>query len=93
MSSLKKVLVAAMAASSLGVGGVAITAAPASAAIACNGAGECWHVDRRMHYDPALGIRFHDDGWRARQHWGAGLQWRENHAGRGYYRNGVWITF
>jgi hypothetical protein len=66
-------------------------AAPASAYVACNGRGDCWHVSERYNYHPGWGVRIHDDNWRwrARDHY----RWRE-HAGRGYWgRNGVWITF
>jgi len=64
------------------------TAAPASAYIACNRWGDCWHTSYRD-FRPHWGIRIHDDGWRWR---GAHYRWRE-HDGRGYWRNGVWITF
>lgn len=73
-------------------GGLALTASSASAYIACNGAGECWHVHHRAYYnyDPAWGVVVHPDNWR----WGPGdhYVWREHH-GRGYWRNGVWIRF
>ncbi len=71
------------------VGAMAALAAPASAYIACNRMGDCWHTADRYHYRPAFGIRVHDDGWRWHgRHW----RWRE-HDGRGYWRNGVWIRF
>jgi len=69
---------------------LAATAAPASAYVACNRHGDCWHVTDRYDYRPAWGIRIHDDNWR----WhGRHYRWRE-HEGRGYWgRNHVWITF
>lgn len=69
---------------------LALTAGTASAAVACNAAGECWHVRRAWAYPPEAGIVIHPDGW----HWGPGARfvWRE-HPGRGYWRNGVWISF
>jgi len=81
---LKSVGVAALLAA-----GVALSATSASAYIACNG-DTCWHVHRHYHYDPAWGITVHPDNWR----WGAAdhYVWHEHH-GRGYWRNGVWITF
>jgi len=73
-------------------GAAALTAmaAPASAYVACNRHGDCWHTSDRYDYRPAWGIRIHDDGWRWRGH---GYRWRE-HEGRGYWgRNHVWVTF
>lgn len=72
-------------------GAIATMAGPASARIACNRFGDCWHVTDRYEYRPAFGITVHDDNWRWRHH--DRYRWRE-HAGRGYWgRNGVWITF
>jgi hypothetical protein len=65
------------------------TAAPASAYVACNGRGDCWHTSYRD-FRPHWGVRIHDDNWRWRGH---GYRWRE-HEGRGYWgRNHVWVTF
>lgn len=82
-------------AASLAAGGLAISATTASADIVCNAANECWHV-RHHHYDyrPEWGLAVHPDNWRwerareREEHW----RWRE-HAGRGYWRDGVWIRF
>lgn len=65
-------------------------AAPASAAIVCNRAGECWHQPGRFVARPEFGVVVHPNNWR----WGARdhFTWRE-HPGRGYWRNGVWVTF
>jgi hypothetical protein len=71
--------------------GMVALAAPASAAVVCNGRGDCWHTTDRYDYKPAWGIRVHDDNWkwRSRDHY----RWRE-HEGRGYWgRNHVWVTF
>jgi len=78
-----------LAAAALVLGAVTI-ASDASAAIACNREGECWHVRNRYNYHPEFGIVVHPDGWR----WGVNerFRWRE-HPGRGYWRNGVWIRF
>lgn len=74
----------------LGASAFAFTASDASAAIACNAAGECWHVQRAWAYPPEAGIVIHPSGWR----WGpaARFTWRE-HPGRGYWRNGIWVRF
>jgi len=75
----------------LGVGAMTLAAADASAAIVCNGAGECWHVrGHRYHYRPEWGLVVHPDGWRWRH--GEHFVWRE-HRGRGYWRDGAWVTF
>ena len=74
----------------LGASALAATAGAASAAIVCNRFGECWHVRAAYAYRPEFGLAVHPNTWR----WGAGERyvWRE-HPGRGYWRNGVWITF
>lgn len=74
-----------------GAAAIMATAAPASAYVACNRFGDCWHVRERYDYRPHWGVRIHDDHWRwrARDHY----RWRE-HEGRGYWgRGGVWVTF
>ncbi len=72
--------------------GVALSATSASAYIACNGEGACWHVHRHgaYTYRPEFGVVVHPDNWR----WGATehYTWRE-HRGRGYWRNGAWVGF
>ena len=75
----------------VGTGALMTMAAPASAYVACNRYGSCWHTSDRYDYRPAWGVRIHDDSWRwrSRDHY----RWRE-HSGRGYWgRSGVWITF
>lgn len=78
------------AAAALGVTALAIAATSASAAIVCNREGECWHVPRAEVYRPEFGVVVHPNSWRwgPREH----FVWRE-HPGRGYWRNGVWVTF
>ena len=85
---MKPVKIAAAAA--LGIGLVTMGAQAASAAVACNAEGFCWHVRGSYAYRPEFGVVVHPDNWR----WGANehYRWRE-HAGRGYWRNGAWIRF
>jgi hypothetical protein len=71
---------------------LALTASSASAYIACNRSGDCWHVKERYKYRPDFGISIHPDNWRWRDHDHARYRWRE-HEGRGYWREGVWIQF
>lgn len=78
------------AAAALGLSVVTMSATAASAAVACNGAGQCWHVHQRYNYRPEYGVVVHPDNWR----WGAHdhYVWRE-HTGRGYWRDGHWVRF
>jgi len=83
MSRLKAALaVGAMAA------GLALAATTASAEVACNRWGECWHVHDHIAYPGEVGVVWHPDGWRARH-----MHWRHDRFDHGYYRNGVWIAF
>jgi hypothetical protein len=93
--SIKKWASTAAMAAVLGVSGLAVSAGAASAYVACNGTGECWHVDHRYHYAPAVGVQMHPDDWYFHRDWAhdRSHQWRDHHDGRGYYRNGVWVTF
>jgi hypothetical protein len=74
------------------VAGLAIAAAaPASAYVACNSEGDCWHTDRRV-TAPGVTLGYHPDDWYFHQHWDANRHFRDYHDGRGYYKGGVWIT-
>jgi hypothetical protein len=86
MKTFAKLAFAAVVAS----GTLALSASSASALIACNGEGECWHVHHRYAYRPEFGVVIHPDTWR----WGPGehFVWREHPGGeRGYWHGGVWI--
>jgi hypothetical protein len=74
----------------LSVGSVALMSTAASAAVVCNQEGECWHTREAYDYKPEFGVAVHPDDWR----WSDAdhYRWRE-HEGRGYWRNGVWVTF
>jgi hypothetical protein len=66
-------------------------AATASAEIVCSTTENvCWHVHRHYVYRPDFGVVVHPDSWRwaDTDHY----SWRE-HAGRGYWRGGVWVAF
>lgn len=84
-----RVALLAAATAVIGLGGIAMTSAPASAAVVCNG-DTCWHTHSAYHYPAGVGVVVHDDHWR----WGPHdhYAWHE-HAGRGYWRDGVWVTF
>jgi hypothetical protein len=78
------------ASATLGLLALSLGATAASAAIACNAEGACWHVRRAYAYRPEFGVVVHPNNW----HWGRDehYKWRE-HAGRGYWHNGVWVRF
>jgi hypothetical protein len=86
------------AAAGLALGVVAVTALPAAARVVCNGYGDCWHVDTQYdygRYDKSFHAQYHDDDWYFHQRWANNGQthWRDHHDGRGYYKNGVWLSF
>ena len=85
MKIAKSVIAAAVVAA-----GVALSATSASAYIACNGEGQCWHVQRHYGYRPEFGVVVHPNNWQ----WGPAERytWREHH-GRGYWRGGHWMRF
>jgi hypothetical protein len=77
-------------ASMIGAGALTLSVASASAAIVCNGAGECWHAQGRYAYPREAGVVVHPDNWR----WAANDHYRWNeHEGRGYWRGGRWVAF
>ncbi len=92
MNRLKSVLAAGVLATAI-AGGVAATATPASADVACNRWGECWRVHDRVDYPHRARVIYHRDGWWDNRHWGHRYHWRGDHDGRGYWRRGVWINF
>ena len=69
------------------------TVGSASAYVACNRDGDCWHTDARVHA-PGVTFDFHPDDWYFHRSWDNDRDhhWREYHEGHGYWRNGVWIT-
>ncbi|HVM99285.1 MAG TPA: hypothetical protein VMT68_03640 [Caulobacteraceae bacterium] len=92
MTFLKPILLKGAVLGAIAGGALAATATSASAYVACNGAGECWRVRERYAYPPDAGVVFHNDYW-AYHHHNYHWRWRHDRFDRGYYRNGVWITF
>ena len=74
-------------------GAFALTTTSASAAIVCNGEGDCWRVKEAWDYRPEFGLRVYGDDWR----WAAAdnhrYRWREIGEGRGYWHRGGWVRF
>ena len=92
---MKKTFVSVATAALLGMGALALTAGTASAYVVCNSAGECWHTDHKYHYDNQVGVQYHPDDWYFHRNWANDHDhhWRDYHEGRGYYRDGVWVSF
>lgn len=71
-------------------GALAFFSLGASAQIVCNADGDCWHAHTVFAYPPSVQVVIHPGDW----HWREGehFAWKE-HAGRGYWRNGRWLSF
>jgi hypothetical protein len=69
----------------------------ASADVACNAYGECWHTKERFAvtvYPPELGIQFYGDDWRREHEHDAHFHWmKDRDDEHGYYSHGEWHTF
>ena len=81
-------MIAATRALLIGAAALTLTASAASAAVVCNGEGECWHIRGNPAYGPELRLSIHPDNWR----WSRGerFRWRE-HSGHGYWRRNEWV--
>src|SRR4051812_38090345 len=68
---------------------------PLSARVVCSASGDCWHTDSDYSYNRDLRVEAHPDDWYFHRHWDSDREhhWRDYHEGRGYWRNGVWVTF
>ena len=91
MISVKKTLSATAIAALIAAGALVATVAPASAYVACNRDGDCWHTDARPRA-PGIRLDVHPDDWYFHQKWDNDHHFRDYHEGRGYYKGGVWIT-
>jgi len=89
---MKKLFVSAALSAVVAGGAMIALSTPAAAGIACNRAGDCWHTTSSYRYRPAFGITVHPDNWAWRERDARRYRWRE-HEGRGYWRNGLWVTF
>lgn len=91
--SIRKILIQTAIGAVIGAGALAASASSASAYIACNREGDCWHTDSRFRA-PGVTFSFHPDDWYFHQRWDRDRDRRfhEYREGRGYWRNGVWIT-
>jgi hypothetical protein len=92
---MKKIIAGAATAALLGLGFLSMSAGTASARVVCNSEGDCWHVDQSYRYHPDVHVEFHPDSWYFHNDWDHDQHrhWRGHHDGRGYWRNGAWVTF
>ncbi len=88
--TIRKLMTTGAVAALLGIGAIAATTTAAEARIACNRFGDCWHANDSYTYPGTLGVRYYGDNWRLHHR---GYHWRNDHEGRGYWRNGLWVTF
>jgi hypothetical protein len=91
MTALKTALSAAAISTLMATGALMATAVPASAYVACNKEGDCWHTDARPRV-PGVSLSIHPDDWYFHQKWDDNRHFRDYHEGRGYYRGGIWVT-
>ena len=91
---MNKLVLQGLAAAIIGAAALAVTATSASAYIVCNSEdpSDCWHTHDRYDYQPSFRLSVHPDNWRWEDRDRDHYRWRE-HDGRGYWRNGVWLTF
>lgn len=95
MYRLKTWLGTGAVAAVLAVGGVVAIPSTASADVACNSGGECWHVQQRYSdYPPGLHVQFYGDNWRREHEHDTHYHWmKDRDPDRGYYEHGEWHTF
>jgi hypothetical protein len=92
MISIKTAVSAAAITLLMGTGALVATTGAASARMVCNSEGDCWHTESRYTY-PGTGYGYHNDDWYFHQKWNDRNHYRDYHEGRGYYKNGVWLSF
>ncbi len=88
---LQKMLLQVAVAALIGTAAIVATTGGAAAYVVCNHDGDCWHTDARYSY-PDRGYERHPDEWYFHHHFDRG-RYRDYHEGRGYWRNGLWVTF
>jgi hypothetical protein len=67
---------------------LALATTTASADVACNDEGDCWHIKGHADYKPEFKLHVHPDSWK----WGEKEHYRfHEHEGHGYWHSGVWI--
>jgi hypothetical protein len=89
--SLTRRLTGALLTGAIAVGTLAASTSPASAYVACNRFGECWHVRDHLDYPATTGIVVHEDGWVFDRP--GYYRWAKDRPGRGYWEHGHWRHF
>lgn len=88
-----KVIKQALLATAVAAAGLVSTAGDASAYVACNRFGDCWHTDSRVHF-PHVQLSFHTDKWWDRHRNSARYTWHEidndHDWHHGYWQHGTW---
>ena len=97
MHALKKSLRTGALAVVLAAGTFGASVTTASADVACNAYGECWHTSSRYAvtvYPPEVGIQFYGDDWRKTNETNAKYKWmKDRDDDHGYYSHGEWHAF
>ncbi len=95
MTGLKATLVKGVLIATFAGSAVALAATAASADVACNRYGECWHVkDHYTNYPNGLRVTFHDDDWYRHHQRDRHFHWRQDRDDdHGYYSHGEWHPF
>lgn len=74
-------------------GAIALWSGPATAYVACNRAGDCWHTDNRVHF-PHVRLAFHSDKWWDRRKSDSHYHWHDadndHDWHHGYWDHGAW---
>jgi hypothetical protein len=85
----------ALLATALVTTGLLGAAGNASAYVACNRLGDCWHTDTRVHF-PGVRLTFHRDNWWDQNKANHRYTWHDIDASHdwhhGYWEHGVWHT-
>jgi hypothetical protein len=93
MASSERLLSGGVMACVVGAGLILAAAGPAFAYTACNGDGDCWHTDTRVHF-PGVSLTFHNDKWADTHRKNSRYHWHDTDAARdwhhGYWSNGEW---
>jgi hypothetical protein len=74
-------------ATAIGTVALALSAASASADVACIG-NVCWHVKEKHTYPAESKVIIREESWKP----GPAIKFRE-HEGRGYWKGDVWVDF
>jgi len=95
MHDLKKLLSTSALGAAMVAGALFATAPLASADVACNNAGECWHTSKRYtEYPTGLGVQFYGKDWESSHRTDTHYKWmKDQDPDRGYYSSGEWHQF